>query len=212
MPEHALAHQFDDSLQQREAASFGMWVFLMTEVLFFGVLFAAYTITRVGFPEAFADASRHTDVILGTLETAILLSSSLTMALGVRAVRLNMHRLSASLLAATIAFGVLFLALHGVEYYHEYGEGLFPGANFIFEGGEPRHAELFFYLYYVMTGFHGLHVTIGICIIAAVAWQVWRRRYNSRYFNPVEVTGLYWHLVDIVWIFLYPLIYLVARS
>lgn len=204
--------QYDDANQQREAATLGMWVFLSTEILFFGVLFASYTILRVLYPEGFAVASRHTDMLLGTIETAVLLTSSSLIALAVRAVKLDQHRLAARLMAATALLGLAFLVMHGFEYYKEYTEHLIPGIDFLQPGPHAHAVELFFCLYYSITGFHSLHVVIGVIVISVLAVRVARGEFGSlRYTNP-ELTALYWHLVDIVWIFVYPLIYLVGRS
>lgn len=207
-----VAEQFDNPEQERTAASLGMWVFLATEILFFGVLFAAYLITRLLHAPAFAEASRHTDFWLGTLETGVLLSSSLTVALAVRAARLDQRRATTRLLALTALLGLTFLGIHAVEYYHEYHEHLIPGLNFAVAGPHARGVELFFFLYYVMTGFHALHVLIGVGALSVLAALSGRGWFDAGYFTPVELTALYWHLVDIVWLFLYPLFYLVARA
>lgn len=214
MAEHkaAVAEQFDDVRQEREASTLGMWVFLGTEVLFFGVLFASYTITRIDHPEAFAAASRLTHVFIGTINTAVLLTSSLTMALAVQRVQYGRSRAVAGFLLATILLGLVFLGLKGFEYYEEYQEHLVPTINFAFSGPHAGDAEIFFYLYFIMTGLHALHLTLGIVVVAVIGVMAWRGHFTARYYTPVEVTGLYWHFVDIVWIFLYPLIYLVSRS
>lgn len=209
---HPVPEQFDDPVQQREAATLGMWAFLATEVLFFGVLFAGYTLTRVRFPEAFAAGSRHTDMLLGTLETAVLLSSSCAAALAVREVQLGGRRLACALLALTAALGTGFLVMHGFEYVTEYREGLVPALHYTQQGVYAHGMELFFWLYYAITGFHGLHVAIGVLLLGAMAWRTWRRSLDQDYHTPLELTALYWHLVDIVWIFVYPLIYLVGRA
>lgn len=207
----ALAQQFDDRELERAAAETGMWVFLATEILFFGVLFFAYLVTRLHFPEAFVAAARHTQVVLGSVNTAVLLTSSLTMALAVHAAQLGRAKRSAGYLIVTLSLGVLFLAIKASEYYLEYEEHLVPALDFVFPAQHARGAELFFYLYFVMTGFHALHLTIGIVIVAVVAVKTWRREFAGNSM-PIEVTGLYWHLIDIVWIFLYPLFYLLGRS
>ena len=207
-----LAEQFDDPVQQREAATLGMWVFLATEILFFGVLFASYTVCRVLYSQGFAVASRRTDMLLGTLETAVLLTSSCLIALGVRAIKLNQRAAAQVLLLATAALGLSFLVMHGFEYYREYVEHLVPGIDFMQQGPYARAIELFFCLYYFITGFHSLHVLIGVCVIATVAVRTRRGDYGAQRYTPPELTALYWHLVDIVWIFVYPLIYLVGRS
>jgi cytochrome c oxidase subunit 3 len=206
-----VALQFDDAEQRREAATLGMWAFLATEVLFFGVLFAAYTVSRLRFPEAFAQASRHTDLLLGGCETAVLITSSATMSLALRGVRVGAGRAARVLLAVTALLGIAFVCIHGLEYYHEYGEHLVPGLDFSYDEAQARGVELFFWLYYVMTGFHVLHVLIGVVVISLMWALVRRRRVGPDYDAPVELTGLYWSFVDIVWIFLFPTFYLVAR-
>ena len=207
-----LQDQFDEAVQQREAATLGMWIFLSTEILFFGVLFAGYTVMRVLHPLGFAIASRQTDMLLGTVETAVLLTSSSLIALGVRAVKLNQLRAAAWLMAGTACLGLAFLVMHGFEYHKEYTEHLIPGIDFYRSGPESSAVELFFFLYYCITGFHSLHVAVGVILIAVLAVRVSRQVYSSQRYTTPELTALYWHLVDIVWIFVYPLIYLVGRA
>lgn len=206
------AEQFDDPVQQREAATLGMWTFITTEILFFGVLFAGYTLCRVRFPEAFAAASRHTDVILGTAETAVLLLSSCLIAVAVREVQLGGQRIATWLIATTATLGVVFLTMHGFEYVSEYHEGLIPAIRYEQTGPLSAPMEIFFCLYYFITGFHGLHVTIGVGVLVAMATRTHRGDFDQDYYTPLEMTALYWHLVDIVWIFVFPLIYLIGRS
>lgn len=208
----ARAEQFDDATQQREAATLGMWTFLATEILFFGVLFAGYTLCRVRFPLAFAAGSRHTDMLLGTLETAVLLSSSCAVALALRDVQLGGRRIAVRLLLLTAALGATFLVMHGFEYVAEYHEGLIPAIHYTQTGPYARSMQLFFCLYYFITGFHSLHVLIGTGLLGTLAVRVARGTYGSERFTTLELAALYWHLVDIVWIFVYPLIYLVGRS
>jgi cytochrome c oxidase subunit 3 len=207
-----LAGQFDDAAQQRGASALGMWVFLATEALFFGVLFTGYTVCRMRFPEAFAEGSRHTDMLMGTLETAVLLTSSCAVALALRDVQLGGRRIATSLLLLTAALGVSFLVMHGFEYYAEYREGLMPGIRYTQQGTLAAPMQLFFCLYYFITGFHSLHVGIGVVLLLTMAWRTHHQRFNARYYTPIELSALYWHLVDIVWIFVYPLIYLVGRA
>jgi cytochrome c oxidase subunit 3 len=204
--------QFDDAVQQREAATLGMWIFLATEILFFGVLFASYTICRTLYSKGFAEASRHTDMLLGTLETAVLLTSSSLIALGVRAIKLDQRRLAAGLLFGTGLLGISFLVMHAFEYHKEYVEHLIPGINFAQNGPQAHAVELFFCLYYFITGFHSLHVLIGVSIILVLSARVLGGAFGPQRYTTLELTALYWHLVDIVWIFVYPLIYLVGRS
>jgi cytochrome c oxidase subunit 3 len=207
-----VARQFDDAGQQRMASDLGMWVFLATEVLFFGALFAAYTATRLHDPQAFAIASRLTNVTLGSINTGVLLTSSLMMALAVRATKLGLRRTSIRFLWATAALGVVFLAIKFTEYYLDYTGHLVPALDFSHAGPHAGGVENFFYLYFFMTGVHSLHMVIGIAIVSVLAVMASRRRYTPEYFTPVELGGLYWHLVDVVWIFLYPLLYLVSRT
>jgi cytochrome c oxidase subunit 3 len=217
-----LAHHFETYAQQREASALGMWVFLVTEVMFFGGLFTAYTVYRWAYPAAFAEASRQLDVELGAINTAVLLSSSLTMALAVRGAQTGKRRLTAALLWLTIIFGSVFLAIKGFEYHHKFTEGLIPGPSFRDPAspGAPAHdlstaaangMQLFFILYFAMTGLHAIHMVIGIVLIAGLSVPVLRGRFSPLNYNWVEGTGLYWHFVDLVWIFLFPLLYLLGR-
>jgi cytochrome c oxidase subunit III len=207
-----VARQFHDAGQQRTASDLGIWVFLATEVLFFGALFAAYTASRVHDPEAFAIASRLTDVTLGSINTGVLLTSSLTMALAVRSAKLGLSRASIGFMCATIALGIVFLAIKGTEYYLDYTGHLVPALDFSRAGPHAGGVERFFYLYFFMTGVHSLHMIIGITAVSVLVVMAWRRHFTPDYFTPVELGGLYWHLVDVVWIFLYPLLYLVSRT
>ena len=202
---------FDDRVVQADAARLGLWLFLATELLFFGPLFMGYFYGRVHFYDGFAEASRHTEVVIGTANTAVLLTSSFAMALAADA-RKTSGRLAARLLMVTAALGVLFLALKGFEYYKEWQEHLVPGIDFVFAEPHQHGAELFFYLYFAMTAVHAVHLTVGITIVAAMA--VLLVRGHERVADPerLEITALYWHFVDIVWIFLYPLLYLVGRA
>lgn len=215
MSDTAQAHlqeQFEEPTQQREASTLGMWQFLATEVLFFGVLFAAYAVCRFRFPDGFAEAARHTHVVYGTIETAVLLVSSAGAALALRDVELGGRRLAALLLWGTALLGAVFLTLHGVEYTKEYHEGVIPGLRFTQAGPQAPAEALFYCLYFVITGFHSLHVMIGVGLMSVIGWRTWRGSYALGYVTPVENAALYWHFVDIVWIFVYPLIYLVGRS
>jgi len=207
-----VAHQFDDVEQQHQTYSFGMWIFLVTEIMFFGGLFAAYTVYRWSFPEAFAAGSEHLDIVLATINTAALLTSSFTMALAVRAIQLNKPKQMIGFLLTTIGFAIVFLVIKGIEYYAKFQTHLVPGHNFVWHGAaDPRHVEMFYGLYFTMTALHGLHVLIGIGVIATIAFLGWKKRFSSDFYAPVEMTGLYWHLVDIIWVFLFPLLYLVSR-
>lgn len=197
---------------RRETASLGMWIFLATEVMFFGVLFLAYLHARLVDPEGFATASRLTHEWIGTINTGVLLTSSLAMALAVRSGWAGHRRLVIRLLWVTAALGVVFIVLKGIEYSLEWRDGLVPVLHFTYSGADPRGVETFFFLYFVMTGVHAVHLTIGV---ALVAWLALRDRDPSRPIHrrdTAECIGLYWHFVDCIWIFLYPLIYLVALN
>lgn len=193
-----------------DVGPFGMWVFLATEVLFFGGLLVAYLYARTHSPAGFAEASRHTDIVLGSVNTALLLSSSALIALATACEGDRPHRRwTPWLLGGAAAIGVAFLAIKGLEYRQEWHEGLFPGDGFALRDAEG--AELFFMLYFVMTGLHALHLAIGIGVNGVFAWGSARRSAWAPA-RRIEIAGLYWHFVDIVWIVLYPLLYLVGRS
>ena len=213
MSEHsiALAHQFDDLGQQKEASIFGMWVFLVTEVMFFGGMFTGYAAYRFRYHEAFMAGSNHLDILLGGINTAVLILSSLTMAMAVHAAQLSKRRALMVYLVLTMLLGSTFLGIKAVEYSHKFHQHLVPGPHFAFEGADPQHAQLFFSFYFAMTGFHALHMIIGIGLLAVILWMAYQGRFNAEYHNPVEVSGLYWHFVDIVWIFLFPLLYLIGH-
>lgn len=210
-PDQRLRHQFDDSEQQHEAATLGMWVFLGTELLFFGGLFAAYMIYRVWYPETFGAASRTLDIRLGATNTLVLITSSLSMAFAVRAAAVGKRRQLMILLAITMVLGLAFLGIKGVEYYQKYVEHHIPGMGFHFEGPAPARANLFFSLYFAMTGLHAAHMIIGLGLLSVMLAMAARRKFSAAWYTPVEMSGLYWHFVDIIWIFLFPLLYLVDR-
>ena len=207
----AKEEQFDDMAQQTEAAHLGMWLFLSTEILFFGGLFAAYVMYRISWPHAFAAGSRELSVAAGSIDTAILLTSSFVMALAVHAAQVGSQRLLAFLLLSAAGIGACFLLVHGYEYYQDVIEHHLPGKGFRYDGPAPDNkVQLFFVLYFCMTGLHSLHVLIGVTALTVLAFKAWRGAYTKEYYNPVEIGGLYWHFVDIVWVFLFPLLYLVA--
>jgi cytochrome c oxidase subunit 3 len=207
----ALQHHFDDLAQQKDASLFGMWIFLVTEVMFFGGMFAGYTLYRSRYHEAFMAASDHLDLLLGGVNTVILILSSLTMAMAVHSAQLARRRALLAYLALTMTLGSAFLVIKVFEYGHKFHENLVPGASFVFHGPDPQHAQLFFSFYFAMTGFHALHMVIGIGILAVIFWMARRGRFTAEYYSPVENIGLYWHFVDIIWIFLFPLLYLVGH-
>jgi cytochrome c oxidase subunit 3 len=234
----AHAHQFEDAAQQREAVTLGMWAFLVTEILFFGGLFTAYTVYRWSFPAAFALSSHHLDVMLGGVNTVVLICSSLTMALAVHAAQVGRRRGLEVFLLLTMLLGGAFLGIKAVEYTHKYHEHLIPGPSFAMAEAGPanvnpaldapiaagvpsvdpgvaedlqRHAQIFFSLYFAMTGMHALHMIVGLGLLAWLVLAARAGRFSPEYNSPVEIVGLYWHFVDIVWIFLFPLLYLIGR-
>jgi cytochrome c oxidase subunit 3 len=208
----ALVEPYRVPAQQKEAATLGMWAFLGTEIMLFGGLIFTYVVYRYLYPVGFTEASRHTHWIIGTANTAILLTSSLTMALGVRAAQKGSRTALLIFLGLTILFGLTFLGLKGLEYTLEYQEHLVPGFGFSVHSPHARAIELFFVLYFMLTGLHSVHMLIGVVVVSALAYAAWNRKFTPEYHTPVELVGLYWHFVDIVWVFLYPIIYLVGRA
>jgi len=207
-----LQHHFADMGQQKEAGLLGMWLFLVTEVMFFGGLFTAYIVYRTLYPKAFLGGSHHLDVALGATNTILLIASSLTMALAVYNAQKGSRGRLILFLVLTLVLGAAFLGIKSVEYHHKYVEHLIPGPTFQFPAdGHPQQAQLFFSLYFAMTGMHALHMVIGIGILATLIGMAARNRFSTAYYSPVEISGLYWHFVDIVWIFLFPLLYLIDR-
>ena len=204
-----VAHQFDDLEQQREASSLGMWLFLVTEIMFFGGLFTGYTVYRTAYWEAFRTASGQLNFKLGAINTAVLIGSSLTMALAVRSAQLGQRKALVIFLLLTILLGSVFLGVKYVEYSHKYHRQQVPGLKFFYAGPHAAQIQLFFSFYFAMTGMHALHMLIGIGILAVLVGMAGRGRFSPLYYAPVEMTGLYWHFVDIVWIFLFPLLYLI---
>jgi cytochrome c oxidase subunit 3 len=218
----ALAHHFDNLEQQREAGALGMWVFIAQEVMFFGGLFLAYLIYRMRYGDAFMAASNHLNWRIGAFNTTVLITSSLTMALAVWAAQVGKSgKTQVLFMAATVLLGLVFLGVKGYEYNEKYVDGLIPIAGMFNPSAElvhhwaeagvaPQNAQMFFWLYFAMTGLHALHMIIGMGIIAPIMWWAWKGRYSPEYHAPVENFGLYWHFVDIIWIFLFPLLYLLG--
>ena len=213
-PHHPfLQHHFEDMAQQHEASTLGMWMFLATEILFFGGVLAAYTIYRVAYPTAWAEGAHHQNVMIGTFNTAVLLGSSLTMALAVYYSQLGKRRSTVAMLVLTLILGTVFLGIKAFEYTQHFREGLLPGFYFTYQSpaGQAPKVELFMTFYFGMTGLHALHMIIGAGLLVWFIWRAWRGDFGPKYYGPVEVMGLYWHFVDIVWIFLFPLLYLIHQ-
>jgi cytochrome c oxidase subunit 3 len=208
-PAH-VQHHFADSEQQRESAKLGMWVFLLTEILLFGGLFVAYGIFRAWNPEMFLNAHKALDVTLGTINTMVLISSSLTMALSIHAMQLNRRSQTVMFLLLTLFFAATFLVIKYFEYSHKFELGQLPGKFYTYTGIAGTNPHIFFSVYFAMTGLHGLHVIFGMIAIAWVLRRTLRREFSGVYYTPIEMVGLYWHLVDMIWIFLFPLLYLIG--
>jgi len=197
--------------RQREAGKFGIWVFLSSETLFFGALMLTYTVCRIEHPQAFAAAGRETNIWYGTINTAVLLTSSLTMAIASQASEASaqLRRLVLACLMLTAMLGLAFIVIKGFEYKEDIDKQLVPGAGFALS--QPG-AQLFYGFYWLVTGVHAIHLSIGIALVSRLLWVLLRRQLPAKDNPEIEVTALYWHLVDIVWIFLYPLIYLPGRA
>ena len=216
-----LKHHFVDMEQQRDASSLGMWLFLATEIMFFGGMFCAYLIYRYWYYNEFAAGSRSLNLVIGTVNTAVLICSSLTVALAVRAAQTGKRRLLVMLLTATMFLGLVFLGVKGYEWKEKFEEHHVPGYSFNVDDIiqkypqlhiDPAHAQLFFSLYFAMTGMHALHMVVGVGLFAFLTFLAWRGKYGPDYYTPIENAGLYWHFVDIVWIYLFPLLYLIDRK
>jgi cytochrome c oxidase subunit 3 len=204
-----LQHHFHSMGQQLEASILGMWVFLVTEVMFFGGLFMAYLLYRTLYPEAWLAGSHELNEVLGGLNTVVLICSSLTMALAVRAAQVGSWMGQVVNLILTIVFGSIFLIVKYFEYAAKFEHHLVPGANF--DPARDPAQQLYFSLYFMMTGIHALHMVVGIVLMLIILRMAWKGRFSPEYFAPVEISGLYWHFVDIVWIFLFPLLYLIGK-
>ncbi len=247
----ALQHHFESMQQQKEAAVLGMWTFLLTEILFFGGLFLAYMLYRIWYHDAFVAASSSITLFWGALNTVVLIGSSLTMALAVRAAQTSQRVALINWLIATMILGAVFLGVKVIEYADKFEHHHVPGPDFVWEShpAEPaagaaegeqapaaaagehgaagsthaataaqrdpalqQHTQIFFSLYFTMTGLHALHMIIGIGLMTVITIKAWQGKFDAQYYTPVEMSGLYWHFVDIVWIYLFPLLYLIDRS
>lgn len=228
-----VGHQFEDFAQQREANTLGMWAFLVTEVMFFGGLFAAYTLYRWAYLHDFVAASQSLSLFWGTVNTFVLLFSSLTVVLAVRAAQMGRRKPLIGWLIATIVLGLAFLGIKAIEYGDKFAHHHVPGPSFEWHHAghgtgvvreehtpsleeeaflQKRHAQLFFSLYFAMTGLHAVHMIIGVGLMSWLVYLAYRNKITKSYYEPIEISGLYWHFVDIVWIFLFPLLYLIDRS
>jgi len=204
-----LAHHFDTIEKQDHAVRLGMWLFLATEVLLFAGLFLGYTVYRHFYHQAFHEASRTLDLSLGATNTVVLITSSLTVALAYWAIKIGRQQLCAALLAFTILCAIGFLVIKGFEYHHKFEEGALPGQFYHFKEVTAPGANLYFTIYFLTTGLHAFHVIVGMSVLAWLLLRVMKGKYSPEYYVPVELGALYWHLVDLVWIFLFPLLYLI---
>jgi cytochrome c oxidase subunit 3 len=211
-PKPVVASYFSDIEQQRQANMLGMWVFLATEVMFFGGIFIAYAAYRLAYPEAFAEASRELNIVLSTINTFVLLGSSLMMALAVHSAQTDKKKALVTFLLLTILLGLIFLGVKVVEYGEKFAHHLVPGPNFVFEGPHANQAQIFFSLYFATTGLHAIHMIIGVGVLLYFTYKALRNHFSSLNYDPVEMVGLYWHFVDIVWVFIFPLYYLIDRT
>jgi cytochrome c oxidase subunit III len=207
-PSH-LQHHFVSSEQQFDAAKLGMWLFLVTEILLFSGMFVAYAVYRQWHPEVFMGASQYLDWKLGGLNTLVLLGSSMTVALAIWSAQNNDRKGLVRNLLITLSLAGVFLVIKYVEYMDKFDKGIFPGQHYQYAGFDMPYAGTFFSIYFIMTGIHAFHVIVGMVLIGWMAWRAHRGHFSSAYYTPVECTGLYWHLVDIIWIFLFPLLYLI---
>jgi cytochrome c oxidase subunit 3 len=225
VPQHR--HHFETEEQQREAGSFGMWLFLLTEIMFFGGMFFAYLLFRNWYYEPFVVASNQLNITMGTANTAILITSGFFMALAVWAAEVRKKNLLVIFLILTTLFGIAFLGVKYFEYKEKYDLHHIPGAGFDvsqfinpqayglkqppLKADAAQHVQLFFFLYFAMTGMHALHMIIGIFLLFWLLWRAQRGEFSAGYVAPIENFGLYWHFVDIVWLYLFPLLYLINR-
>jgi Heme/copper-type cytochrome/quinol oxidase, subunit 3 len=210
-----LQHHFADKEQQYQSAKLGMWAFLVTEVLTFAGLFCAYVILRNNFFETFKACSAELNTEMGLINTIVLITSSLTMALAIYYIQKNNRVRSMQMLGLTLVFAIVFMIIKYFEYTHKFHVGQLPSELYFFSGipniigDEVTNPGAFFSVYFMMTGLHGIHVIGGMVVISWMMYNTYKGKYSSEYYTPVEITGLFWHLVDLIWIFLFPLLYLI---
>jgi cytochrome c oxidase subunit 3 len=211
--EPALRHHFDDSAQQFDSSTLGMWLFLVTEIMFFGGMFGGYTVYRNMYPDAFASTSHFMNVTIGAINTGVLIFSSFTMVLAVRSAQLGRKKALIIFLILTLILGCVFLGLKYVEYHEKWVDHHIPGPGFQYEDSRYTHqAQILFFLYFAMTGMHAIHMIVGAGLLTVLIGMAARNRFSAAWYTPVEMIGLYWHFVDIVWIFLFPLLYLIGHT
>jgi cytochrome c oxidase subunit III len=208
-----LKHHFDDSAQQFQSSTLGMWVFLVTELMFFGGMFGGYTVYRNMYPDAFASTSHFMNVPIGAINTGVLIFSSFTMVMAVRSAQLGQKKVLIAFLIFTLLLGCVFLTLKYVEYHEKWVDHHIPGPGFQYADTRYFHqAQILFFLYFAMTGMHAIHMIVGAGMLIVLISMAARDRFTQAWYTPVEMIGLYWHFVDIVWIFLFPLLYLIGHT
>ncbi len=207
---HVVPHHFESAEQAYQSSKTGLWLFLVTEILLFGGLFVAYIIYRALYPATFHECSHHLNRVMGAINTVVLICSSFSMAMAVQKVQQNQKKTAVYLLLFTLLCAATFMVIKYFEYTHKIHEGLLPGAHFSYEAIKAPKADLFFSLYFMMTGLHGIHVLVGMGLITWVMIRTRRGDFSRQYYTPVDLTGLYWHLVDLIWIYLFPLLYLIS--
>ena len=211
MPESTtleLREQFANPEQQLETAKIGMWIFLVTEIMLFGGLFMAFTVYRMYYPQAFDVGSRGMSIVLGSVNTAVLICSSLAMAMADHSAENGNQRMLALFLILTMILGAVFLGIKFTEYYEHFQEHKVPGIWFEYSGSNPGQVQMFYVFYFLMTGLHAIHMTIGLCVLGFMLLRTIFGTFTAKYFTPIQLSGLYWHFVDIIWVFLYALFYL----
>ncbi|MCB0390863.1 MAG: cytochrome c oxidase subunit 3 family protein [Bdellovibrionales bacterium] len=207
---HKVAHHFESAEQEFQASKLGIWLFLCTEILMFGGLFVGYVVFHNIYPEMFAEGAKHLDWKLGSLNTVVLLVSSFTMVLSIYYAQTNQSKKTSNMLLITFLCGLIFMVIKAFEYNHKIHMGLLPGELFTYENAQTANLAMYFSFYFLMTGLHGSHVLIGMGLIFWLWLRSRKNEFNKDYYTPLEIVGLFWHLVDVIWIYLFPLLYLVG--
>ena len=203
-----VSHHFSNADQEFDSCKLGMWLFILTEFMLFGGLFVAYAVFRTWYPETFESGAEKLDWQMGAVNTVILITSSVTMAMAIRACQVNQKGKALALLIVTVLCGMGFLVVKYFEYHHKFELGILPGDYFSYMGAHMSNEHLYFSIYFLTTATHVLHVILGLLAILWVAFRTAKGEFYEAYYTPVEMVGLYWHLVDLIWIFLFPLLYL----
>lgn len=207
---HHVAHHFKDAEHEYQTSKQGIWLFMATEILMFGGLFVGYAIFHKLYPEMFAEGAKFLDWKMGFINTLVLIFSSLTMALGIHYFQKNDKKKATIALATTIVCGLIFMVIKYFEYTHKFHLGIYPGKFFAYQGAEHSNLALYFSFYFIMSGLHGIHVLIGMGLITWVMIRGMKGEFNSQYYTPVEGVGIFWHIVDLIWIYLFPILYLIG--